>query len=125
MKINASLETRKVLVEGIQRCFCMDIQRFEKDSPKLTHHIIELDITISPTHQVRYRLNPNYVTTIKQNIDKLLAIGFIEYVEEATWLSPIVIVPKKNGKLRICIYFRNLNVTTRRIHTHYLSQMKC
>ncbi len=103
----------------------MDIQRFEKDSPELTHHIIELDTTISPTHQARYRLNPNYVTAFKQNIDKLLAIGFIEYVEEVTWLSPIVIVPKKNGKLRIYIDFRNLNLTTRKIHTHYLSQMKC
>ncbi len=45
---------------------------------------IELVITIPPTHQVRYKLNPNYATTIKQDIDKLLLVGFIEYVEEAT-----------------------------------------
>jgi hypothetical protein len=64
-----------------------------------------LDITIPPTHQAKYILNPNYVTTIKQDIDKLLAVGFIEFVEGATWLSPII-VPKKNGKLNICIDFR-------------------
>ncbi len=29
-------------------------------------------------------------------------------------MSPIVIVPKKNGKLRICIYFRKLNVATKK-----------
>jgi hypothetical protein len=39
VKINAQLETKKtigniVVVEGIQRCFCMDIQRFEKVSTK-------------------------------------------------------------------------------------------
>jgi hypothetical protein len=44
----------------------------------------------------------------------LLAIGFIKFVEEATWLSPIVIVPKKNGKLKICIDFRKLNVATKK-----------
>jgi hypothetical protein len=46
-------------------------------------------------------LNPSYATIIKQDIDKLLAIGFIKHVEEATWLSPIVIMPKKNGILII------------------------
>jgi hypothetical protein len=29
-------------------------------------------------------------------------------------LSPIVVVPKKNGKLRICIDFRKLNTTTKK-----------
>jgi len=33
-------------------------------------------------------------------------------MEDATWLSPIVVVPKKNGKLRICINFKKLNATT-------------
>jgi len=27
-----------------------------------------------------YKLNPNYATIIKQNIDKLLVVGFIQYV---------------------------------------------
>jgi hypothetical protein len=36
---------------------------------------------------------------VKQYINKLLAVGFIKFVEEATWLSPIVVLPKKNGKL--------------------------
>jgi poly(A) polymerase Pap1 len=63
---------------------------------------------------VRYRLNPNYVIAVKQDIDKLLAIRFIEFVEEVKWLSPIIIVPKKNGKLRICIYFKKLNATTKK-----------
>jgi hypothetical protein len=29
-------------------------------------------------------------------------------------LSPIIIIPKKNGKLRICIDFRELNATTKK-----------
>jgi hypothetical protein len=59
-------------------------------------------------------LNPNYATTIKQNIDKLLATRFIQPVEEATWLSQVVVVLKNNGKLRIWVDFRKLNKTTKK-----------
>jgi MarR-like DNA-binding transcriptional regulator SgrR of sgrS sRNA len=76
---------------------------------ELAQHKIELDIIILSTHQTKYKLNPNDVTMVKQDINKLLTIGFIEFVKEATWLSPIVVVPKKNGKLKFCIDFRKLN----------------
>ncbi len=44
----------------------------------------------------------------------MLAIGFIQLVEEATWLSPIVVVPNKNGKLKIYVDFKKLNVTMKK-----------
>ncbi len=81
---------------------------------ELAQHKIELDTIIPPEHQAIYKLNPNYATIIKQNINKLLATIFIQFVEEATWLSPIVKVPKKNGKLKICIGFKKLNATTKK-----------
>jgi hypothetical protein len=59
---------------------------------KLTQHIIGLDTSIPPAHWARYRLNLNYVVVIKQDIDKWLATWFIQPIEEATWLSPIVVV---------------------------------
>jgi hypothetical protein len=68
----------------------------------------------SQSHQAKHKLNPNYVTTVKQDIDKLLTIGFIQFVEEATWLSPIIVVPKKNGKLKICVDFRKLTTSTKK-----------
>ncbi len=80
----------------------------------MVQHRIELNTSIPPTHQVRYKLNPNYATTIKQNIDKLLITLFIQLVEEATWLSAVVVVLKKNGKLIICVDFRKLNKATKK-----------
>jgi hypothetical protein len=74
---------------------------------ELIHHRIEFNIVVPPTHQTRYRLNPNYVIIVKQYINQLLAFKFIEFVEEAKWLSPIMVIPKKNGKLKICINFKN------------------
>ncbi len=58
-------------------------------------------------------MNPKYVAIVKQDIDKLLVVAFIKLVEEATWLLPIVVVPKKNGKLKICVNFKKLNKTTK------------
>jgi hypothetical protein len=39
-------------------------------------------------------MNTNYVIVVNQDINKLLATRFIKLVEEATWLSVIVIIPK-------------------------------
>ncbi len=44
----------------------------------------------------------------------MLAVSFIKPIEEVTWLSPIVLMPKKNGKLRICVDFGKLNAVTKK-----------
>ncbi len=43
-----------------------------------------------------------------------LVVGFIKHFEEAIWLLPIIVVLKKNGKLRICVDFRKLNVVIKK-----------
>lgn len=57
-------------------------------------------------------MNPNYARKVKEEIDALLRAGFITEGESSDWLFPIVVVPKKNGKLRICVDFRKLNEQT-------------
>ncbi len=59
-------------------------------------------------------MNLNYVAAVKQNIHKLLVVRFIQLIKEATWLSPIMVVLKKNGKFRICVDFRKLNRATKK-----------
>jgi hypothetical protein len=44
----------------------------------------------------------------------LLVVSFIKRVEEATWLSSKVLMPKKNEKLRMCVDFKKLNVATKK-----------
>ncbi len=119
MKVNAQLKTNKVLemeelLKEFKDVFSWTYKDLKGIPPKLAQHRIELDITVLPAHQAKYKLNPNYVITVKQDIDKLLAPRFIESIKKVTWLSPIVVVPQKNGKLRICINFRKLNATTKK-----------
>jgi hypothetical protein len=93
------------LVKGCKDVFAWTYKDLKGIPLELAQHKIELDTTISLTHHVKYRLNPNYVTTIKHDIDKLLVASFIQPLEEATWLSPIVVVPKKNGNFKIYVDF--------------------
>ena len=46
---------------------------------------------------------------IKQKFDKLLATGFIREIQYPEWLSNVMVVPKKNGKWRVCVDYSNLN----------------
>jgi hypothetical protein len=82
--------------------------------PKLAQHIIELDTSIPLAHQAKNKLNSNYVAPIKHDIDKLFGGGFIQLVEEVTWLSPIAVVLKKNGNLRNCVDFKKMNKATKK-----------
>ncbi len=44
----------------------------------------------------------------------MLTASFIKLVEKAIWPSPIVVMLKKNGKLKIYVDFRKLNVATKK-----------
>jgi hypothetical protein len=85
--------------------FMWNYKELRRIPPHIVEHKIELNIIIPPSHQTRYHMNPNNVAIVKQNLDKLLAVDFIEPIEQVTWLSPIVVIPKMNDKLRICIDF--------------------
>ena len=42
-------------------------------------------------------------------VNKLLAAGFIREVYYPNWLANVVLVKKANGKWRMCVNFTNLN----------------
>jgi hypothetical protein len=58
-------------------------------------------------------MNLNYALKVKEDLDKLLDTGFIYPIEITQWISLLVIVPKKNGKLRICVDDK-LNIQTKK-----------
>lgn len=81
--------------------------------PEDYEHKIVLEEDVTPMRQRQYRMNSKYSLLVKKEIDKLLGVGFIYKVPFSEWVSPIVVVPKKNGKLRICQDFCKLNSITR------------
>ena len=53
---------------------------------------------------------------LHEEVTKLLEAGFIYPVIESEWVSPVVITPKKNGKLKVCVDYKPLNSATKRDH---------
>ena len=46
---------------------------------------------------------------VKEEIHKQLSVGFLSVVEYPEWLGNVIPVPKKDGKVRVCVYFRDRN----------------
>ena len=46
---------------------------------------------------------------MKEEIQKQLSVGFLLVVKYPEWLANVIHVPKKNGKVRVWVNFRDLN----------------
>ena len=100
-------EDLKALFLEYKDVFAWDHTELKGIDPRVCQHRIPLKMDARPVRMQRYRMNPNYAAKVKEEINALLKAGFIAEVESSDWLFPIVVVSKKNGKLRICVDFRN------------------
>ena len=64
-----------------------------------------------PFQQLPRRMSKKVKLKVKE-IKKLLKAKFIRSTRYVQWLENIVLVMKKNGKLWVCVAFRDLNVAT-------------
>ena len=64
----------------------------------LCNHHIYIKSDNWPVFQPQQRMNPNLRDIVKGEIQKILEAGFIYSISDSEWVSPLMIVPKKNGK---------------------------
>ena len=74
--------------------------------PEVMQHTIPIRDDAKPVQQRPYNMNPKYEMVVKEEIDKLLHARFIYEIEHMEWISPIVIVTKKNSKYE-CVLTSN------------------
>ncbi|KAG9442572.1 hypothetical protein H6P81_018426 [Aristolochia fimbriata] len=67
--------------------------------------------SVRPVKQSQRRFRPELVPEIEKEVDKLIAANFIREVKYPSWIANIVLVKKKNGQIRVCVDFRDLNKT--------------
>ena len=79
---------------------------------ELVEHRLLIREGCRPFKQQPRMMSPEVTLKVKEEIKRLLKAGFIRTARYIVWLSNMVLVMKKNGKLRVCINFRNLNLAT-------------
>lgn len=77
--------------------------------PKIDVHHLAVKHGARPVKQAQRRFRPKLVPRIEVEVNKLIEVGFIREVKYPTWIFSIIPVKKKNGQIRVCIDFRDLN----------------
>lgn len=76
---------------------------------------LEVDPSARPVQMPPRRLPVPLKERVKQELDELCKNDIIEPVTEpSAWVSPLLVVQKPNGKLRICIDPKHLNAALKR-----------
>lgn len=71
---------------------------------------LHIDSTVQPVAQRHRRIPFHIRKDVETEIERLEKMDVIEKVDGATpWISPAVIVPKKNGGVRVCVDMREAN----------------
>src|SRR5919201_1337019 len=118
MYISANLdpEYKLKLVELLKEfkdCFTWDYT----EMPGLDRSIVEHKLPIKPGFRPfkqppRKIYKEEVLADVKKEVTRLIEANFIRPCRYTDWISNIVPVYKKNGKMRMCIDFRDLNKAT-------------
>src|ERR1700719_2520726 len=74
-------------------------------------HRIELTQNSPPTLRSVYRMSPVELDELKKQLDELVAAGFIQ-PSKSPFGVPVLFVKKKDGSMRMCVDYRDLNRIT-------------
>jgi hypothetical protein len=99
------------LLKEYKDCFTWDYS----EMPGLDHSIVEHRLPIKPGFKPhkqppRKIYKDEVLADVKKEVERLIDANFIRPCRYAEWISNIVPIYKKNGKMRVCIDFRDLNM---------------
>jgi hypothetical protein len=80
----------------------------------IIEHMIPLQDDTNPFRQKLRKINPMLFPIMEKEVKKLLDAQIIIPLRYSTWVANLVPIRKKNGEIRICVDFRNLNRCSRK-----------
>ncbi|KAL0190178.1 hypothetical protein M9458_012876 [Cirrhinus mrigala] len=72
-------------------------------------HKVKISSAVAPVRQKLRRLPLSVKDAVSEEIRQLLELGVVERVDASPWVSPIVVVQKKSGAIRMCVDLREPN----------------
>ena len=97
------------LIEKYADIFAWSYQDMLGLSKEIVEHQLPMRPECQPVQQKLKRVKLEMLLKIKEKVKKQLDAGFLEVAKYPKWVANIVLVPKKDGKIRMCVDYRDLN----------------
>ncbi|XP_052490856.1 uncharacterized protein LOC128043076 [Gossypium raimondii] len=97
------------LLREFKDVFAWSYQDMPGLSTDIVVHRLPIKEDYKPVQQKLRRMRPDVVLKIKEEVQKQFDAGFLQVVKYSEWVANIVPVPKKDGKVRMCVDYRDLN----------------
>ena len=105
-------ESRSELIMFFTRnkdCFALLHLDMGGVNSKVIIYQLNVDPLFRPVRKKRRKLAVDRNNVVNEEVKRLLESRIIHKVQYPKWLVNLVVVPNKNKKMRVCIYFTYLN----------------
>ena len=99
----------KDLLRQYKDVFSWSYDELRTYDTSLIDHKIPLKPGVKPFRQKLRQFNPILLPVIEKEVKKLLDAKIIVPLRYSDWIANLVPVRKKNGEIRLCVDFQNLN----------------
>ena len=114
VKIGSSLDSsaKKEIIDLFKEyaiIFTWSYQDMSGLSTEIVEHQLPMRPECRSVQQKLRRVKPELPLKIKEEVKKQLDARFLEVIKYPEWVANIVSIPKKDGKVRMCVDYKDLN----------------
>ena len=89
--------------------FAWSYEYLKEYDTSIIQHTIPIKPREKPFRQKLRRINPKLVPIIEKEVKRLFDEKIIVTLRFSRWVANLVLAQKKNGEIRLCVDFKNLN----------------
>ncbi|GJV26303.1 retrovirus-related pol polyprotein from transposon TNT 1-94 [Tanacetum coccineum] len=112
VKLISAMKARTLISHGCQG-FLASVMDTSLESPNIENLSVAIGLIpgAEPISKAPYRMAPVELKELKEQLQEMLENGFIR-PSVSPWGAPVLFVKKKDGSMRLCIDYRELNRIT-------------